>query len=139
MGCSRMINKLLIRLIFGGFWILVVGITGLEFNIQAAQSPTIQIPVLKWSHGGCYTSWCETGWYASPAVVDLDGNGSIEVLGGAYSLFVLNGQNGELLDRIDTPGSRIWPGIVVIDLNGDGHSEIISAQGGGYLMFLITI
>jgi len=98
-----MINKLLIRLIFGGFWILVVGIMGLEFNIQAAQSPTIQIPVLKWSHGGCYISWCETGWYSSPAVVDLDGNGSIEVLGGAYSLFVLNGQNGELLDRIDTP------------------------------------
>ena len=23
----------------------------------------VQRPVLKWQHGGCYSSWCETGWY----------------------------------------------------------------------------
>ena len=24
----------------------------------------VQAPVLKWQNGGCYSSWCETGWYA---------------------------------------------------------------------------
>lgn len=129
-------NILLFQLIFGGFWILAAGITGLEINILAAHSHTVQAPVLKWSHGGCYTSWCETGWYASPAVADLDGNGSIEILGGAYTLFVLSGEKGELLDRIDTAGSRIWPGVVVTDLDRDNKNEILIAQGGGYLYVL---
>src|SRR5438874_30057 len=31
-------------------------------------------PVLMWKNGGC-TSWCQNGWYASPAVTDLDGDG----------------------------------------------------------------
>ena len=30
--------------------------------------------VLKWAYGGCYSSWCETGWYSSPAVLDIDGD-----------------------------------------------------------------
>ena len=128
--------KYLVLFIFGGFWILALGNTGLGFNIHAVQSQTIQTPVLKWSHGGCYNSWCETGWYASPAVVDLDGNGSVEVLGGAYILFVLSGQNGELLKSLDTAGSRIWPGVVVTDLDRDGNEEILIAQGGGYLYVL---
>jgi len=40
----------------------------------------IQVPILKWQHGGCFSSWCETGWYASPAVADLNGDGYAEVL-----------------------------------------------------------
>ncbi|MCD4842924.1 MAG: hypothetical protein K8R25_00355, partial [Methanosarcinales archaeon] len=57
----------------------------------------IAVPVLKWQHGGCYNSWCETGWYSSPAVADLDGDGSIEVIGSAYSIVVLEGKTGELI------------------------------------------
>jgi hypothetical protein len=38
---------------------------------HAALRQAIQAPVLKWQHGGC-TFWCETGWYSSPAVADLD-------------------------------------------------------------------
>ncbi|MEJ5309855.1 MAG: hypothetical protein WHX52_08790 [Anaerolineae bacterium] len=37
---------------------------------------TYGAPALKWQHAGCYSSWCETGWYASPAVADLDGDNS---------------------------------------------------------------
>ena len=55
----------------------------------------IPLPVLKWQHGGCYSSWCETGWYSSPAVADLDGDGSMEVIGSAYSIFVLDGETGQ--------------------------------------------
>ncbi len=36
-------------------------------------SPTTAI--LKWQYGGCYSSWCETGWYSSPAVLDLNNDG----------------------------------------------------------------
>jgi hypothetical protein len=48
-------------------------------------------PVLKWQYKGCYSSWCETGWYSSPAAADLDGNGTVEVIGGQYSYTILNG------------------------------------------------
>jgi len=40
----------------------------------------IQAPILKWQNAGCYTSWCETGWYSSPAVADLDHDGSLEIV-----------------------------------------------------------
>ena len=33
----------------------------------------LSAPVLKWQRGGCYSSWCETGWYSSPAVADVGG------------------------------------------------------------------
>jgi hypothetical protein len=32
----------------------------------------LQAPVLKWQLGGCFSSWCETGWYSSPAVANID-------------------------------------------------------------------
>ncbi len=40
----------------------------------------VQAPVLKWKYGGCYSSWCETGWYSSPAVADLDNDGCSEII-----------------------------------------------------------
>ena len=43
--------------------------------IKAASPSTIQSPIIKWQYGGCYSSWCETGWYSSPAVIDLEGDG----------------------------------------------------------------
>lgn len=42
--------------------------------LRPAPSHTIQAPTIKWQYGGCYSSWCETGWYSSPAVADLDGD-----------------------------------------------------------------
>jgi len=92
--------------------------------------------VLKWENRGCFPSWCETGWYASPAVADLNGDGSMEVLAGAYTLFILDGESGAVIKSIDTPGSRIWPGVVVADLDNDSNLEIVTAQGGGYLNVL---
>jgi hypothetical protein len=93
----------------------------------------ISEPVLKWQHGGCYSSWCETGWYASPAVADLDGDGSAEVIAGSYSIFILNGADGALVRKIDPEGGRIWPGVVVADVDGDNDLEIATAHGDGYL------
>jgi uncharacterized repeat protein (TIGR01451 family) len=100
-------------------------------------------PVPKWQYGGCYASWCETGWYSSPAVADLDGDGMAEVIGSAYSIVVLDGTTGELEWRMasghdrgepdaDSVG-RTWPGIVIADVDGDSESEIVTAHGGGYV------
>ena len=93
----------------------------------------VAAPVLKWQKGGCYASWCETGWYSSPAVIDLDGNGTKEVIVVSYSMVILNGEDGSLVDRIDPPGGRSWPGVVVADIDNDLDTEIVSAHGSGYV------
>jgi uncharacterized repeat protein (TIGR01451 family) len=106
-------------------------------------SANLAAPVLKWAYKGCYSSWCETGWYSSPAVADLNGDGKMEVIGAAYSIFVLDGATGELNWRISSghdrsePSAgnvgRTWPGVVVADLDGDGQMEIVTAHSGGYV------
>ncbi|HEY3229930.1 MAG TPA: VCBS repeat-containing protein, partial [Roseiflexaceae bacterium] len=50
-------------------------------------------PAPKWGYKGC-TSWCQTGWYASPAVADLNGDGKPEVIWSAYSIYVVDGATG---------------------------------------------
>ncbi|NJD59467.1 MAG: VCBS repeat-containing protein, partial [Anaerolineae bacterium] len=106
-------------------------------------APAFSAPVLKWQRGGCYNSWCETGWYSSPATADLDDDGQVEVIASAYSIFVLNGETGMLEwkvssghDRSEPNASnvgRTWPGIVVADVDQDGDEEIVTAHGGGWV------
>ncbi|HMQ51425.1 MAG TPA: VCBS repeat-containing protein, partial [Anaerolineae bacterium] len=112
---------------------------------QAAPLLAVQAPVLKWQRGGCYSSWCETGWYSSPAVADLDNDGSAEVIASAYSIVALDGASGALewrlksgYDRATNPDSvnnvgRTWPGIVIADVDADNQLEIVTAHGGGYV------
>src|SRR5688572_2425915 len=40
--------------------------------------------------------WCETGWYASPAVADIDNDGQVEVIWGGYTLIAVNGATGAI-------------------------------------------
>jgi hypothetical protein len=92
----------------------------------------VAAPVLKWQYGGCSTSSCQTGWYASPAVADLNNDGSPEVLWGSYDLVDLSGADGALRWR-GANGSRVWPGIAVADLTGDGSPEVIVGRGSDQL------
>jgi uncharacterized repeat protein (TIGR01451 family) len=105
--------------------------------------PALQSPVLKWQLAGCFSSWCETGWYSSPAVADLDGDGTVEVIASAYSIVILDGETGTLKwrmksghDRSEPDAAnvgRTWPGIVVADVDGNGDIEIVTAHSGGYV------
>jgi hypothetical protein len=111
--------------------------------ITAAAGAAVAAPVLKWQHGGCYASWCETGWYSSPAVADLDGDGMPDVVASAYSIVALDGATGALEWRVASghdrsePGAssvgRTWPGIALADVDHDGALEIVTAHGGGWL------
>jgi hypothetical protein len=70
----------------------------------------------------------QTSWFASPVVIDLDGDGENELIAGYYSLFVYN-RNGVQLARADGNGSRIYAPFVVADLEKDGVYDIVCGQG----------
>src|SRR2546425_10288598 len=101
---------------------------------EAGASPSYAIatPVLKWAYGGCFSSWCQTGWYSSPAVADINGDGKQEVLWGSYDLVAVSGAEGKLVWRADS-NNRIWPGVAIADLTGDGALEIVVGRSGGQL------
>ena len=115
------------------FLILITFILVRQTNPNVVQAGGVAQPMLKWQHGGCYSSWCETGWYAATAVADLDSDGKPEVIASPYSLFVLNGEDGSVQWDVDPPGGRTWPGVVVADIDDNGDLEIAVAQGSGYV------
>jgi hypothetical protein len=132
--------------VFSGVKILclsaLLNLAGFDDPAAAA----VGAPVLKWEKGGCFSSWCETGWYSSPAVADLDGDGNMEVVASAYSIVVLDGATGTLKWRVNSghdrqkPNAdnvgRTWPGIVIADLDHDGELEIVTAHSGGWVSVL---
>jgi hypothetical protein len=128
-----------LKIVFLVFLCMVAGIPGTTESV-------VSIPVLKWQNGGCFASWCETGWYSSPASADLDGDGNMEIIASAYSIVVLDGKTGSLKWRVKSghdrsePNAenvgRTWPGIVIADVDHDGELEIVTAHSGGWLSVL---
>lgn len=98
---------------------------------QAPVAPPWTV-VFKWQR--CPSWYCETGWYASPAVADLDEDGESEVYWGGYTLMAVNGNDGTVRSiRPQDSSERLWPGIVVADLDNDGQQEVVTASGDGIL------
>jgi len=96
----------------------------------ASPSGGISAPVFKWQDS-C-NPWCDTGWYASPAVADLDKDGQAEVIWGSYDTVALNGEDGTEQWRAAS-GNRVWPGVVVADLTGNGSLEVIVGRNSDEL------
>ncbi len=70
----------------------------------------------------------QTSWFASPVVADLDDDGENELIAAYYSLYAFT-PSGNLINRVDGNGSRIYAPHVVVDLEGDGTVEIVCGQG----------
>jgi hypothetical protein len=102
------------------------------FASNAQESQAVAAPTLKWAYAGCSPSSCQTGWYASPAVADLNKDGKAEVIWGAYDLVAVRGSDGGQIWRAGSSG-RIWPGIAVADLTGDGSLEVVVGRHGDSL------
>jgi VCBS repeat protein len=97
--------------------------------VAPAAGAAVPTPVLKWAYGGCFSSWCQTGWYSSPATVDIDGDGKADVVAGSYDVVALRGTDGALIWRAPSD-DRVWPGIAIGDLAGDGHPAIVVGRSG---------
>jgi hypothetical protein len=105
----------------GGTTLATGNATGGERNpvCTAGQSAgDVQAPVFRMKLSG------QTSWFASPVLADLDGDGRNELIAAYYSVYVFNSQ-GQLLDRVDHNGGRVYAPHVVVDLEGDGVPEVV--------------
>ncbi|MDX6372176.1 MAG: hypothetical protein QOD98_1164, partial [Nocardioidaceae bacterium] len=72
----------------------------------------------------------ETGWFSSPGLVDLDGDGRLEIVAPFYSTFVYDA-NGHLLGKGRSGKGRVYAPSVVTDLEGDGVKDIVVGGNEG--------
>ena len=72
----------------------------------------------------------ETGWFASPGLVDLDGDGRQEIVAPFYSTFVYDAR-GRLIGKGTATKGRVYAPGVVADLEGDGLQEIVVGGNEG--------
>jgi hypothetical protein len=71
----------------------------------------------------------ETGWFSSPGLVDLNGDGRLEIVAPFYSTFVFDAK-GRRLGRGTATDGRVYAPSVVADLDGDGTPEIVVGGTG---------
>jgi len=72
----------------------------------------------------------ETGWFASPALVDLTGDRRLEIVAPFYSTFVYDAR-GRLLGKGTATEGRVYAPGVVADLDRDGAKEIVVGGNEG--------
>ena len=102
-------------------------------------------------HNG--TEYVEESYWAAPIVTDLDGDGKLEVIAGAYTLTVADAATGKVKWQVNAgkdrstpysrytnsganPAGKMLCTPVVKDLNGDGKLEIAAAYANGTVAVL---
>lgn len=91
----------------------------------------------------------EESWGTPPMAVDLDGDGKMEVLHGAYTLTVADGATGQIKWQVNSGKDRSTPYVdygniaqmmvckfIVKDFNGDGKNEIALGYANGSISLL---
>ena len=69
----------------------------------------------------------QTGWYASPLIADLDGDGGQELIAAYSDVFVFSA-DGTLIDRTTDQQGRVYAPHVVFDLDRDGVMEVVAGR-----------
>ena len=72
----------------------------------------------------------QTGWFSSPGITDLDGDGRKEIVAPFYSTFVFDANGRQLGEGTATSGRVYAPGVVA-DLDGDRQKEVVVGGNGG--------
>ncbi len=93
---------------------------------SAPPATTLGTPELLWDRGGCLASFCQTGWYASPGVADLDGDGVKEIVWASYDTVALR-PDGTLRWR-SAGARRSFGSPVIADLAGDAKLEVAATR-----------
>ena len=109
----------------------------IPFLINAA----VPAPVFKWRNGGFSLVQFNKGLYTSPALLDIDQDGTAEIIWANFKVLAFNGNAGSIIWSFwagnDRSGPDVYHGIgtdtnvVVADINRDGFSEIITAHTNG--------
>jgi hypothetical protein len=72
----------------------------------------------------------ETGWFSSPGLADLNGDGRLEIVAPFYSTFVYDAK-GRLLGKGAATKGRVYAPGAVADLDRDGRQEIVVGGNEG--------
>jgi hypothetical protein len=126
----------------GGF--LGGGATGIVVGTGSYYPGVSDTDTLKAYNTLCQPQWSDTldgNTYSSPALSDVLGNGSLQVIegtdqgtGGSGSVWVLNAATGQTIWKATNIG-RVIGSVVTADLTGLGYDDVIVPTVNGALIF----
>ena len=128
---SRVLQRAPVALLLGAVFLTLAGgsgATGAGLRAAACRAAGGQAPVAKPRFVRNIATG-ETGWFSSPGLVDLNGDGRLEIVAPFYSTFVFDAKGRQLGKGTATKG-RVYAPAVVADLDGDGKPEIVVGGNG---------